>query len=135
MVDATTKAWNCPGCGTDVEQPFVVCYHCGTRSTGEPDPSFEREVDAAVEAELQWAEALRTEAVTGRRRWQFTLRGMMLFLFVLCGLLAISGYAGPILWFVVMCILVTNVLGVVVAWIVTHVFRIPNDGSNPLDSQ
>lgn len=135
MVDTKMKAWSCPSCGTHVEPPFAVCYNCGTHSTGEPDPTFEREVDAAVEAELRGAEAAQTQVATRRRQWQFTLRGLLLFVFVLCGLLAIFVHISPIFWFVVLCIVVANVLGVVVAWIVTNVFGIPNDGSNPFDGE
>jgi hypothetical protein len=129
VVDATMKTWSCPGCGTHVERPFAVCYNCGTSSTGEPDPTFRREVDAAEEAELQWSEAEQTTGVKKLARWQFTLRGLLVFVFVLCGLLAISLHLGPTFWLIVMFILVPNLLGILVALIVTYVFRIPNDGS------
>jgi hypothetical protein len=135
VVGEPGKTWECSGCGTRVEPPFAVCYSCGTNWKGEPDPNFEREVDAAVEADLQWAEAERTSNSFRHQRWQFSLRGLLLFVFVLCGLLAIFSGANPILWYVVLCILVTNALGVVVAWIITYVFRIPNDGSNLADHE
>jgi len=135
VVKTTMNAWCCPGCGTNVEPPFAVCYRCGTNRKGEPDPDFEREVDAAVEAELQWAESERNSDSPTDRRWQFTLRGLLLFVFVLCGLLAIFSHANPILWYIVLCILVTNALGVVVAWIITYVFRVPNDGSSLADHE
>lgn len=133
MIDATANGWTCPGCGTDIEPPFAVCYHCGTNSKGEPDPAFRREVDAGDDPGRPPAAFEQTKRASVRRRWQFTLRGLFVSLFVLCGLLAISHYAGAIVWYAVLYILVANALGLVVGWIVTHVFGLPNDGSDRYD--
>jgi len=44
-------AWPCPGCKTEVEDGFDVCWSCGTgRDGAPPDPAFAREADLGREA-------------------------------------------------------------------------------------
>lgn len=131
-MDASTFYWDCQTCGERIEPPFDVCYRCGTDRTGKPSPCFVREIDAAEEAERR---AQNTTGTHGRRRQalQYTLRGMMVGVFVLCGLLALGTYLGRMYWLIVACGLVANLLGLLLGWIVTHGFGLPRDGSNPVE--
>ena len=38
--------WNCPSCGSTVEDVFEVCWNCGTSRYGVADPTFVRADDA-----------------------------------------------------------------------------------------
>lgn len=32
--------WKCPSCQVSIEEPFEICWNCGTSKDGEEDPSF-----------------------------------------------------------------------------------------------
>jgi hypothetical protein len=131
-VDEPTNHWICEGCGEHIEPPYDICYQCGTDRTGKPNPSFVREIDAAEEME---GRAQDTSATGGpqRRAIQYSLRGLMTSVFVLCGLLALGGYLGRLFWLIIVCGLITNLLGLLMGWVVTYGFGLPSDGSNPAE--
>ncbi len=129
-----TNHWVCQGCGERIEPPFDVCYQCGTDRSGKPNPYFVRETDAAAETAPRDQDPF--SAGGGRRRPpQYTLRGMMVGVFVLCGLLALGSYLGKLYWMIIACGLITNLLGLLMGWVVTYGFGLPNDGSNPVDRE
>ena len=39
-VEAGPSTWQCPQCNTQVDSDWTVCWHCGTSTNGEEDPSF-----------------------------------------------------------------------------------------------
>ncbi|MDB4671493.1 MAG: hypothetical protein P8M80_06995 [Pirellulaceae bacterium] len=41
------NAWICPECEKWIDEPFDVCWHCGTGMDGTKNPDFGRESDAA----------------------------------------------------------------------------------------
>jgi hypothetical protein len=43
--------WICPKCKTDVEDPFDICWACGTSRDGVEDPAFDPETDSIVTKE------------------------------------------------------------------------------------
>jgi hypothetical protein len=133
VIGTATKTWICPSCGEFVDVTFAICYGCGTSRTGQRDSSFRREIDAAVEAELALPDAAREPLESKQQTWQFTLRELLVVVFVLCGAMAIARYFGIAVWLILLCILAANLFGVVVGWFVTCVFGLPNDGSNPTE--
>ncbi len=38
--------WNCPGCGSEVDDDFELCWNCGTAVDGTQDPNFVSADDA-----------------------------------------------------------------------------------------
>jgi hypothetical protein len=135
MDHSTTSTWTCAGCGERIEYPFAICFRCGTDRTGKPDPTFEREIDAA-DAAAQTAAIRDRAGRRNRRALQFTLRGLMVSTTVLCVLSAIAWYCGPaLLWAIVFLVFVANLFGLLAGFIVTHLFGLPNDGSNPAERE
>jgi hypothetical protein len=43
--------WTCPKCQAEVDEPFEICWSCGTSRDGVEDPGFNPEADGVMTAE------------------------------------------------------------------------------------
>ncbi|HUT09095.1 MAG TPA: hypothetical protein VMY42_01240 [Thermoguttaceae bacterium] len=111
--------WRCPKCSETVEQPFEVCWKCGTSADGTEDLDFQPEPDG---------DAIRE---TGRVvPWQFSLRTMLVFVTLWSVLLALWRCFGrPVIEFVAIVVL-GNVFSALVGLVVTWLLGKPEESDN-----
>jgi hypothetical protein len=116
-------AWQCPYCDEPIFEPFDVCWQCGTGKDGKADIMFEPVEDFTPPPEPF------PEFVAEKRPFQFSLRSLFVLTTIICIVLGLAFGMPEILVGVVILVIVVNFFGVLAGLTVTHVFRLPDDGS------
>ena len=115
--------WKCPNCHESLATNFLTCWNCGSDANGKVDTSFAPQEDV-----LEETAPLHVERAVPRSGFQFSIRGLLVLTTLTCFAITALTWSRGYRQGIAVALLI-NLLGFAIGWIVTHVFKFPNDGS------